>query len=267
MGWIFACRCAQGTTATACCCTTWSWLWVTPLWGTGSWQWLGILGYNVVLLLLPPPCSALPSLHVLCLTARAALLVLWDLHGPPGLPMMCLGYAVLLPWQPRAPPQSCCLRRGLPPRAGCYRPAAAHPARLCGTLLGWAGCKQAREAMLSPHPCCQHSMGLTAKQVTAHAPLGTCIGLLSPQTAGKASILPPRDPATCQALGCSMGPCPVPGSAHIFPQGKRRAGARLSKLGLDCITPRLWPHPASMLSLGTFIKPCGGHDQRVPSCP
>lgn len=155
----------------------------------------------------------------------------------------------------------------LPRASGCH-PAAARPARLHSTLGAWAGHGQASGAALSSLPCCQHSMGLAAKQGSARAPPGTSIGVLPPGLQPMPPSYPGR-PGTLQALGCSVGAHPALGSAHIPPQGKRRAGAggRLSERGLSCVVPGLWLPPAPTLSLGTLSTPHGGRDQCVPGCP
>lgn len=115
----------------------------------------------------------------------------------------------------------------------CHSPsfqALWHTAGLGRTQAG-------KRAVLSPHPCCQHSMGLTAKQVTAHAPLGTGMGLLFPQTAGKASILPPRDSATCQALGCSRGLVLPQALLTSFPKVKEELEQGYQSWGLTASPP------------------------------
>ena len=153
------------------------------------------------------------------------------------------------------------------PSAGRCHPTSACPARLCSILQGWAGHGQARGARLSPHPCCQHSTGPAAKQGTARAPPGTGIEVWPPQTAADPSLLPAGAPGTQEALGCCMGARPARGSAHIPPGGKRRAGAggRLSERGLGRVAPRLQPHPACTLSLGTLTSVAPAAPS--PGCP
>lgn len=180
----------------------------------GSRQRLWVPGHDA-LLLPPPPCSPSPSVHLPCLTARSALLVLRDPQGRPG------PHAGSRPRRAPAPAASCPPAAMLPAQRGAAQcrslPSRRSPS--CQALQHAAGLGRTRagERGRAEPPSL-----LPAQQGTACAPPGTGMGVLPPRTTANASLLPL---GTQETLGCCGGARPAPGCAHIRPQGKRRAGA------------------------------------------
>lgn len=222
---------------------------VTPPWGGGKAAGSGCGSPGCAAVLPPlPPCSPLRTLCICPACTRCPP----SPSGPPGTPWppprwVCAPPPAMLPVQGGLPRLPSCRSPLLPPRCGAEQDHG----------VGEGG----------PRWSPQHRTGVAAKRGDSSCPSRDRHRGFTPPT-GPQPVPPsyPRGPARRWVLRGAPS-CP-PGFARIPPPllwGKRRAGGGLSERGLTRVAPRLRPHPAPRLSLGTSASAAPAAPS--PGCP